>query len=258
MCRHLWYIQRTGDYMPDLNLLHIFFLIVIGIGAGLIQRVCGFGIGMFSMLFMPHFLPSYTGALSCCSSVSSVQSAYNAARFRKKIPYRVVLPALLGASVTIPLAVYFSSKIPQGSLKKLLGVVLVCLSVYFLFVSSRLKMKPSFRNGLLAGTVGGILNGFFAAGAPPVVMFFSSTTDDKDTYFAATQFYFFFTNVYSTVSRIVAGMMGWNVAVYALISIVGSLIGTRIGGSLVNRIDSKTLKTVIYCAMAFSGILMIH
>jgi uncharacterized membrane protein YfcA len=52
-------------------------------------------------------------------------------------------------------------------------------------------------------------------------------------------------------------MMGWNIAVYAIISIVGSLIGTRIGGSLVNRIDSKTLKTVIYCAMAFSGVLMI-
>lgn len=244
--------------MLDLNLLHILFLLVIGVGAGLIQRVCGFGIGMFSMLFLPHFLPSYTGSLSCCSAVSSVQSAYNAVRFRKKIPYRVVLPALLGASITIPIAIYFSSRVPQASLKKLLGVVLVCLSIYFLFVSSRLKMKSSFRNGLLAGTVGGILNGFFAAGAPPVVMYISSTTDDKDIYFAATQFYFFFTNVYSTVSRMIAGMMGLDIVVYAIISIVGSLIGTRIGSKLVNRIDTKTLKTVIYCAMAFSGILMIH
>lgn len=243
--------------MTEITILHAIFLAVIGVGAGMIQRVCGFGIGIFSMLFLPHFLPSYTFSVSFCSLVSSMLSGYNAFRFRKRIPYKVILPALLGAMVTIPVAVYFASTIPQAFFKKLLGAVLVCLSIYFLFFSRKLRVRPTFRNGVLAGALGGTLNGLFAAGAPPVVIYITSTIHDKDIYFAATQFYFFFTNVYSTASRLVGGLLSWNIVVYSLIGLVGCLLGNRLGGTLVSRIDAKTLKTVIYCAMTLSGILMI-
>lgn len=64
--------------------LHIFFLVIIGIGAGFVQRVSGFGLGIFAMMFLPHFMPSHTAAATISTLFSCVTSTYNAVRHRKK------------------------------------------------------------------------------------------------------------------------------------------------------------------------------
>ena len=50
--------------------LHIVLLIIIGMGGGFVQRVSGFGLGIFVMLFLPHFLPTHTAAAAISSSSS--------------------------------------------------------------------------------------------------------------------------------------------------------------------------------------------
>lgn len=42
-------------------------IVFIGIGGGFVQRVSGFGLGIFVMMFLPHLLPSHTAAAAISS-----------------------------------------------------------------------------------------------------------------------------------------------------------------------------------------------
>ena len=52
----------------ETEVLHGIFLVLIGMGAGFVQRVSGFGMGIFAMLFLPHFMPSHTAAAASMPS----------------------------------------------------------------------------------------------------------------------------------------------------------------------------------------------
>lgn len=237
--------------------LNVFLLIVIGIGAGFVQRVSGFGLGIFAMMFLPHFIPSHTAAATISTLFSCVTSTYNAVRYRKNVEYKTVLPMICAALISIPIAVYFSAAVSAKIFKILLGTVLIALSVYFVFFNARIKIKPTCFNGILAGTLGGTLNGLFSTGGPPVVLYLSSAATDNATYFATIQFYFCFTNLYAIATRAVNGLMNTEILIYAAIGVMGCMIGDLIGKSVFNRLDSIKLKNIIYIGMIISGIIML-
>ena len=110
----------------------------------------------------------------------------------------------------------------------LLGVVLVAFSLYFLLFQKKIRLKPTVPNGVLAGTLGGVLNGLFATGGPPVVLYLSSAMQDKTAYFATIQFYFAFTNLYATIMRLANGMITAEILLYTAVGAVGCLRGDRV------------------------------
>ena len=230
-------------------------LVLIGIGAGFVQRVSGFGLGIFAMVFLPHFLPAQSAAAISCL-FSCVTSTYNSIRYRKAIAYRTALPMVAAALVTIPLAVYFSKKISGNSFSVLLGAVLILLSLYFLAFHKRIKMAPTARNGVLAGMIGGTLNGLFSTGGPPIVLYLSCATTNKEVYFATIQFYFCFTNLYATAMRLVNGMINGEILLFAAIGVIGCMAGDGIGRIVFNKLDSEKLKRIIYMGMIISGVMM--
>lgn len=238
-----------------MNGLHLAFLVLIGLGAGFVQRVSGFGLGIFAMVFLPHFMPAQSAATISCL-FSCVTSSYNAIRYRKNIAYRTALPMVAAALVTIPLAVYFSKTVAGNSFHRLLGCVLILLSLYFLVFHKHIKMKPTVRNGILAGTIGGTLNGLFSTGGPPIVLYLSCAAADKEVYFVTIQFYFCFTNLYATAMRAANGMITGEIMLYALIGTLGCMAGDCIGRIVFNKLDSNKLKRIIYLGMIISGILM--
>lgn len=239
-----------------MNWLHSLVVFLIGFGAGFVQRVSGFGLGIFSMIFFPHFMPAQAGsAISCIHS--SITSSYNAIRYRDHVRYKTVLPILCAAMLTIPLAVRFASYFSAAVFRILLGAVLVAFSAYFLIFQKKIRLKPNLRNGIFAGTLGGVLNGLFATGGPPVVLYLSSAMTDKTVYFATIQFYFAFTNLYATLMRVINGMITKEVLLHAGIGAVSCLLGDCLGRVVFDKLDGDKLKRIIYMGMIISGILMI-
>ena len=156
----------------------------------------------------------------------------------------------------IPIAIHFSSVVSGDIFKILLGVVLIALSFYFMFFNKRIKIKPNFQNGLLAGAMGGILGGLFSTGGPPAVLYLSNATKDNITYFATIQFYFCFTNLYATTMRVVNGIITTDILLYAVIGMIGCMVGNFIGRNVFDKFDSDRLKQIIYIGMIISGVLM--
>ena len=240
-----------------MELMQAVLLILVGMGAGFVQRVSGFGLGIFAMMFLPHFMPSHPVAATVSTLFSCVTSTYNAVKYRKHIVYSTAFPMLCAALISIPLGVYASVAVSGEIFEILLGAVLIVLSVYFLFFSRRVRMKATAANGILAGALGGGLNGLFSTGGPPVVLYLSNALTDKNAYFATIQFYFGLTNIYSVGSRAAGGLVTGEVLLFAAVGIVGCLAGDFAGRLVFDRLDAGKLRLVIYLGMIFSGILMI-
>lgn len=236
--------------------LHGIFLILIGFGAGFVQRVSGFGLGIFSMMFLPHFLPTHTAAAAISCMFSCVTSTVNAVRYRKDVAFKTALPMTLAALVTIPVAVYFSASISSKFFEILLGVVLILLSLYFLFFNKSLTIRPKVTGGLLTGAISGILNGLFSTGGPPAVLYLTCATNSNIAYFATIQFFFCFTNLYATVMRIFSGDITGMVLLYFLVGVIGCITGDFVGGKVFGKLDAGMLKKIIYIGMIVSGLLM--
>ena len=232
------------------------FLILIGAGASFVQRVSGFGLGIFAMIFLPHLLPTHTAAAAVSALFACITVTYNAIRYRKDISYKTALPMICSALIFIPIAVHFSAVISGRIFEILLGVVLIALSVYFFFFNKRISIKPTFLNGTLAGALGGTLGGLFSTGGPPAVLYLNSATSSNIVYFATIQFYFCFTNLYATTIRIINGIIDAQILIYALVGMVGCMIGDFIGRGVFDKFDSDKLRLVIYVGMLISGVLM--
>ena len=168
-----------------------------------------------------------------------------------------VLPMLISAMVVIPIAVYFSASVPDEVFKIILGAVLILLSIFFMFFSTKIHFKPSIFKGSIFGALGGKLNGLFSTGGPPVVLYLTHATDTNDSYFAGTQFYFCVTNIYATVMRAINGLLTVEILIYALIGMLGCLLGDFIGRRVFDKLNAKRLKMIIYIGMIISGVLMI-
>jgi len=239
-----------------MDLFRGLLLVVIGIGAGFVQRVSGFGLGIFAMMFLPHFMPSHTDAATISTLFSCITSTYNSVRYRRNVELKTALPMICAALVSIPIAVYFSAAVSGEIFKILLGAVLIVLSIYFMFFNKHIKINPTCFNGILAGTLGGTLNGLFSTGGPPVVLYLSNAMTDNITYFATIQFYFCFTNLYATAMRALNGIINIEILIYAAIGVVGCMIGDFIGKSVFEKLNSNKLKYIIYIGMIISGIVM--
>ena len=80
-------------------LVHGLYLVLIGIGAGFVQRVSGFGLGIFAMMFLPYFTPTPVAAtistlFSCVESIISTSSGVRATGLESG-PTKPVTPRVL-------------------------------------------------------------------------------------------------------------------------------------------------------------------
>lgn len=232
-------------------------LLLVGAGAGFVQRVSGFGIGIFSMLFLPYLMPTHAAAATVSTLFSCGACTYNAIKYRKNVAYKTMLSLLIGALIMIPVGVRLSVLISASLFERVLGVVLICLSIYFLFFASRIKVKANVPTGVLIGGIGGGLNGLVSIGGPPIVLYLTTALSDNLAYFATTQFYFAITNNYAIIMRALNGIVTVDVLLYALVGIVGCMVGDTLGKRVFDRLNATRLRQVIYVGMIISGILMV-
>ena len=236
--------------------LLIILLVAVGFGSAFIQRVSGFGLGIFAMLFLPYLMPSVAAAATVSCLFSTGTSTYNVVKYRKSISLGAALPMLVTALIAIPVAVYFASDIPERIFRFLLGIILILLSLLFLFFPS-LKIRSDIKNGAVAGLLSGTLGGLFSTSGPPAVIYLSSAIQDKLIYFATIQFYFSVTNIYATATRAVNGLLTPAILGYSAIGFLGCILGDLVGRAVFNKLDGDKLKKIIYVGMILSGILML-
>ena len=232
----------------------LLILFVASVVASFIQRVSGFGFGIFIMTILPYVMPSYGESTTLSGLLALTQSLVIVVQMRNFIVLKRVVPMLAAFFVTSYFAVGYVAKFDTVFFMHVLGGVLILLSVYFLFFSSRIHVCQSVPMQMTMGSVSGVMGGFFGMQGPPAVLYYVQSEPDKQHYAAQTQLYFFAGNVFMTVVRSQNGFLTPAVGQAWVFAILGVVVGTFIGTKVFNRISVAVLRKVVYGYMAVSGV----
>ena len=232
------------------------FLLVAAVtfAASYIQGATGFGFGIFAMIFLPHLL-LYTEANVLSSILSALTSLFSAILVFRKIHWKNIWFPIIGCLFSTYVAVSFIKGQSSQMLSLLLGIALFVLSVYFFFFSSKIRIKPTWYAGLIAGTLSGILGGMFSIGGPPVVIYFMQSEETFDRYFATISAYFVFSGAVSVFTKAAAGFVTPSVWIALSIGVLAMALGSYIGKRTKDRINPNVIKKVVYGFMAISGLI---
>lgn len=222
--------------------------------ASFIQRVTGFGFGIFIMTILPLIMPSYGEATALSGLLAVVNSCYISAVMWKHIPWRKLLPILVTFIVVSFFAIRMVARVDDRLLKHILGVILIAVSIYFFFISERIRVRPTMPVQLTMGTASGLMGGLFAMQGPPAVLYFIACTDTKEEYLAITQAFFMFGNLMMTGFRAANGFVTGAVGLGWCCGLAGVIIGIWLGAKVFDRMPLSVLRKVVYAYMALSGL----
>ena len=99
------------------------------------------------------------------------------------------------------------------------------------------------------------MGGLFGMHGPAAVVYFLSSEKSKEHYLAIAQAYFVITNIYMSFFRAEYGFVTSNVGFALLYALPGIFLGIYFGKKVFDKINSQTLKKVIYYYMILAGIL---
>ena len=231
----------------------IFLLTIV---ASFIQRVSGFGFGIFVMMFFPFFLPSYGESVMLSGLLAGSTALMIAVKNWKYIRWRMMWIVTFFNVLFSFIATEYMLSLSNDVLKQYLGVVLTLIALYFLFGEGRMgrifKSKPA---QITIGSVSGVMGGMFAMPGPPVVLYCISTLEDKKEYVATLQAFSVVFNSFYTIFRFNAGFYSENTWLWWIMGIGGAVIGSLLGSRCFEFISNQTLKRIVYVMMIVSGMI---
>ena len=231
------------------------FLVLMCIGAAFVQRVSGFGFGIFIMTVLPYLMPSYGEATTLSGLCALSTSLFIAIRNRKYLKWNKLWFLLIVFLISSFFAVHFVSQAADGLLKTFLGIMLIIASLWFFLLAGKVHLKPNKPTQTVLGTLSGIMGGLFGMQGPPAVLYFVETTETKEEYMAIAQTYFLIGNVMMTFYRAYYGFLTTTVLTDYCFGIFGVIAGTMLGSYAFKKMSLPILKKIIYAYMAISGII---
>lgn len=230
----------------------VFVMLFAALVAGFVQGMTGFGSGIIMMIFLPSLLPinQSAGVSTLTMVIAIIMVAWH---YRKALKWKkLVVPFIIYMCMAI-FSVYLSKFIATGYLKMLLGLLLVALSLYYLFMnihSVTLKSIPVYVMVVFA-LISGFFNGMFGIGGPLMALYFLTISDSKENYLASIQTFFLIDTVFITTMRFATGILTLGNIKYILVGMVGAIIGTILANRFVKHLN---LKVMTYCIYGFIGI----
>ena len=238
-----------------MTLLFVFILTII---ASFIQRVSGFGFGIFVMMFFPFFLPSYGESVMLSGLLAGSTALMIAVRNWQYIRWDLMGRVVIFNVVASFLATEYMSSLGNEIMKQCLGIVLILIALYFFFGEG--KIGRMFKSKLAQATIGsisGVMGGMFAMPGPPLVLYTISTIEDKREYVTTLQAFSIVMNLCYTLFRFKAGFYSEDTWIWWLVGLMGAVIGSSVGARCFERISSRTLKYIVYAMMIVSGVVAI-
>jgi len=233
----------------------IFILLAFCCGASFVQRVTGFGFGIFVMTMFPHIMPSYGEATALSGLLSMALALYVVVRMRKYISLRRHLPIILTFTLVSYFSIGYVSSLDDKFLKQILGVILILVSIYFFCISNRIKLKPTVPIQVGMGSLSGIMGGLLAMPGPPAVLYYIASEQEKERYLAGIQTYFLISNIMMAIFRFKAGFITPAVGYAWCYGIIGVAAGANIGAKVFKKIPVPILRKIVYVYMAVSGVI---
>ncbi len=232
-------------------------IFLLSIGASFVQRTTGFGFGIFIMTMLPFFLPTYGEATTLSGLLAITTSSVIVWKLRGFITWQRLWPILLTFVIVSTVAIFALTRMEDHVLRRILGVVLILISIYFALFSQRIKLPTTKPMQVGAGTLSGLMGGFFGMQGPPAVLYFIQSEPSKEHYMAMAQTYFLIGNTMMTIVRAYNGFLTTTVLTDYLFGLGGVLIGTYVGAYVFKHIPNRLFRYIVYAYIAVSGVIIL-
>lgn len=237
------------------SIVIVFFL--LSIGASFVQRTTGFGFGIFIMTMLPFFLPTYGEATTLSGLLAMTTSAVIVWRLREYVTWQRLWPILLTFIIVSTMAIFALKRIEDQILRQILGVALILISIYFAAFSQSIKLPTTKRMQVGAGSLSGLMGGFFGMQGPPAVLYFIQSEPSKEHYMAMAQTYFLIGNMMMTIVRAYNGFLTTTVMTDYCFGLGGVIIGTCLGAFVFKHIPNRIFRYIVYAYIAVSGVIIL-
>lgn len=228
----------------------VFFIAMTGAA---VQAVTGFGYGILVMAVLPLFLPMEQAVMVSTMTSMLLNCTVLAPRIRHAQVRYVWLPVLFSSAAGAAGLFWLSGSSP-ALYKRLLGLLLCALAVWFLCFSKRVRIRATAASAAAAGAVSGVCGALFSISGPPMVLYYVSVLDDSQQYMATTQLYFMINNLVTLALRAAFGLWPSGLTSPVCCAAAGLAIGAWIGSRLFRKLDGAAVKKFVYVFMALSGV----
>lgn len=235
---------------------YVFVILICFLGA-ILQAVIGFGFPIVGMIFMTMLFP-LPAATTIVQTAGIIGVGYLFFKYLKHVRWKVLLPFLLCAVAFGSILTWYSYKVSVSNLKMYMGILLILIAVFMLFLSEKVKLKATPAVGCAMGLLSGAMNGFFAIGGPPVALYLLPAIDEKLAYIATANAYFFLFKIVNLPIRFTNGSVGKEHIGFIITAIVSMTLGTFTGEQLVMlKMDKKLLSKLVYGFVIISGLIIV-
>ena len=222
--------------------------------AGLVQGIAGFGSGPIQMMTYPMlFVLSTAAAISVCASIPL--NADMVCTYRHEIRWKKVLLPIVPYMAICSAAISYSRLIDQALMKKIFGVFLILLAVYYLFFNHSERKPLNGPKTVVFIVVSALCDAFFGIGGPLMVLYYLNKTDSTREYLGTIAAFFLLNGVYNTAYRFICGILTARQLPFIAIGVIFILGGVTIAHKLVNRMNDTVLRKTTYVMIGISGIL---
>lgn len=221
---------------------------------GILQGVTGFGVGVVQMILLPIILP-LTEAAAVSAMIAFFLSLSIFLRYRRHIHvHKILLPAvvyLTGSYFAIQLAVY----VDQALLQRFLGVFLLLLALYYLFLHKQGSTEIHLGKTILFSLFSGVCSGLFGIGGPLMAVLFLSISDSKEEFHGNIQGLFTITTLTNSLIRLHKQILSPAHLPFILLGVIAVLLGGLVAKHIVDRINKERLNRITYAFVGVSGLL---
>ena len=234
-------------------------IFLLAIGASFVQRTIGFGFGIFIMTALPFLMPSYAEAVTLSGLLSLTSATVVMIKYIKYVTWKRLLPMVGAFVIFSTIAINLLDRIEGPTMRMILGIMLIILSLYFSFFKDKLQkfIRPTTGWQLGTGSVSGILGGLFGMHGPPVVLYLIVAEPSKDHYMGMIQTYAVITNITMLAVRAFNGYVTPAVGTTYLYALGGLAIGVLAGNWAFSRIPSKLFTYLVYAYIGISGFIIL-
>lgn len=235
---------------------NVILLLIVSILGSFIQSITGFGCAILAMSILPLVLPFKTAAvaMALAALVMTFKVSFS---LRENINYRILVIPFIASLAGRTIGVHILNSYDTNMLQKILGILLILLSLWFIFFNHAVKLEANSVTGLSAGLASGILGGLCNISGPPLVIYFFSVLKEKKEYNATIQATFFLGGLYTILLHILYGNITEEIVKLSAVAVVGVAIGSSIGLAMFSKINKKILSRIIYSFIMVMGIVML-
>ena len=232
----------------------LLFILMAMLGT-IVQTVSGFGFAIIAMMVFPLLTGDVAAAAAISGLFALTNAVFNTFKYRQEIDWKFVFLPLIGYAILSTISLEIIGAISNEGMMRFLGIAMVLLGIYFMFFQSKMTINPTKVNALIAGGLSGVLGSLFAIAGPPIALFYTMLIENnKFKYLGCINAYFLISNAYVSILRFHTGILGLEELHCWGLGLLGLILGRIIGGLLLNKVDGKLIKKLVYCVTIFSGI----